>query len=127
MPAHLPAPAPEERTAIRRAARKVQLPLISGKGSVLILVLCFAAAAAGVFLAGFTLHFPMWIDFEIMLALWWVVWAIALARILYLGQRINDDFSYRPPRSWFWSRGGDIGWGTADGIGYVAWDLEGCA
>jgi hypothetical protein len=120
----VPPPAPEETTALRRAARKLQLPLVSGKGSALVLFLCFLGAAAGVLLAGFTLHLPAWIDVEIMLALWWVVWIVALARLLFRGERVSHDFNYGGPRGWFRAprQSADWNWG-----GPVFVDLEGCA
>ena len=38
--------------------------LVSGSGSVVVLVLCFVLSAAAVFLVGWTAHWPLWVDFE---------------------------------------------------------------
>src|SRR5438094_7295486 len=108
----VPPPAPEEQTAIRRAVKKAKLPLVSGSGSVVVLVLCFVLSAAAVFAVGWTAHWPLWIDFEVMLLLWWLAWILMLGRLLYLGAQVRDDPSVRgvQPRNWFWSSG-DGGWG----------------
>ena len=81
MPPLLPPPSPEEQTAIRRAVQKAKLPLVSGSGSVVVLVLCFVLSAAAVFLVGWTVHWPLWVDFEIMLLLWWLVWIVTLGLV----------------------------------------------
>src|SRR5947209_2498027 len=117
MPPFLPPPDPEEQTAIRRAVIKAKLPLVSGSGSVVVLVLCFVLSADAVFLVGWTVHWPLWVDFEIMLLLWWLVWIVTLGRLLYLGVHVSDEPALRgvQPRNWLWS-GGDGGWGGDVGV-----------
>lgn len=127
----------------RSWTKRVRLPLVSGKTSVLVLVLCFAMT--GVLVVPVAGRFPAWIDFEIVLALWWVVWAVTLARYLYTGQRIDDDHTLNPPRLWFFSSkttdkshekkqtgqsksssssSSGSGWNLLDGFDL---DFEGCA
>ena len=87
----VPPPAPDEQTAIRRAIKKIQLPLVSGATSAVVLFACLLVAGTVVFLVGMGLHLPPWIRFELVMAAWWLVWIIALARVLYHGVRVSDD------------------------------------
>jgi len=80
------------------SSESVRLPVVSGKASAAILVACLALTAVLIIpLAG---HFSTWIDFEIVLVGWWLVWVIALAILLYRGSRISDDHAHRGPRDW---------------------------
>jgi hypothetical protein len=45
-------------------------------------------------------HFPPWIDFEIVLGGWWLVWVVALTTLLYRGSRVSDDHVLKGPRDW---------------------------
>jgi hypothetical protein len=47
------------------------------------------------------LRLPRWIEFEIVLAVWWVVWFGALTGFLYNGFRVADDHALVQPRNWF--------------------------
>src|SRR5438552_5512143 len=119
----------------RRAAlaRGVRLPLVSGKTSAAVLLACFALTSLIIFpLKGWL---PLWVDVEILLGVWWVVWMAALAHFLHSGRRITDDHAMGAPRNWLsiFSRGktsssqssSDGGWWWLD-FGDVA-DIEGCA
>jgi hypothetical protein len=104
----IPPPAPEEQTAIRRVIRKiekvrhkVQLPLVSGAASAVVLFVCLLIAGGLVFLIGMGLHLAPWVRFELVMAVWWLVWTVALARVLYQGVRVSDDLQPHQPRSWF--------------------------
>jgi hypothetical protein len=79
-------------------ARRVRLPRLSGKASAAWLVICFALTAV---LIPMALRLPRWVKFEIVLAAWWAIWLVVLARLLYTGQRVMDDHQMRPPRNWF--------------------------
>jgi hypothetical protein len=126
MATHVPPPAPDEQTVIRRFAQKAKLPLVSGKSSVIALIVCFLLAGGAVFAVGWTVHLPMWIDFELMLLMWWAVWLVALGRLLYAGVRISDDGSNAvAPRRWWGtgsSGGSSGGWGDLGGADFG----EGC-
>jgi hypothetical protein len=95
------APAPRDRFA-RRLVRRARLPRLSGRASVAWLILCLLLPA---FLIPAAVRLPIWIDFEIVLGIWWLVWLLVLARLLYTGQRVTDDHALQAPRSWFGARG----------------------
>jgi hypothetical protein len=46
-------------------------------------------------------RFPPWVDFEFVLAAWWVIWAVALTTLLYRGLSISDDHRVGQTRNWF--------------------------
>ena len=113
-------------------AKRVRLPRLSGKASAAWLAVCFGLTAA---LIPMVLRLPRWVEFEIVLVLWWVIWLAVLTRLLYTGQRVADDHQLREPRSWFssdkpeqkeqkkdpdrsWWDGFSTGWfvGDADGV-----------
>jgi hypothetical protein len=79
-------------------AKRVRLPRLSGKASAAWLAVCFALTAV---LIPMALRLPRWVEFEIVLALWWVIWLAVLTRLLYTGQRVADDHQLREPRNWF--------------------------
>jgi hypothetical protein len=68
-------------------------------------------------------RFPPWVDFEIVLAAWWVIWAVALSTLLYRGLSISDDHRLGQASNWFAglfgprpmheSRGDSWGWWPA--------------
>jgi hypothetical protein len=86
-----------QRRLIRRA------PPLSGRLTALALMLCFVFTALA---APFAMHLPKWLEAEIVLGVWWVVWAIALSVILYRGTRVSDDHRFSPSISL-----GDLGGG----------------
>ncbi|MFO0930157.1 MAG: hypothetical protein U0736_24550 [Gemmataceae bacterium] len=119
-----PAPRPK-RTLLRR----VRLPRLSGKVSAFWLVCCFALTAA---LIPMALHLPRWVEFEIVLAAWWVIWLIVLTWLLYTRQRVTDDHTLREPRNWLsgmgevnplanYPSGNPYYWGSFDVV-----EAEGC-
>jgi len=79
-------------------AKRVRLPRLSGKASAAWLVVCFGLTAV---LIPMVFRLPRWVEFEIVLALWWAVWLAVLTRLLYTGQRVADDHQMREPRNWF--------------------------
>jgi hypothetical protein len=83
-----PEPAPE---------RKVRLARLSGKATAAWLIGFLALIAL---LIPTVVRLPLWIDFEIVLASWWLVWLIVLARLLYTGQRVTADHQLGEPRNW---------------------------
>jgi hypothetical protein len=85
---------------VRRAslAQRVRLPRLSGKASAVWLVVCFVLTAA---LIPMALRLPHWVEFEIVLAVWWAIWLAVLSRFLYTGQRVTDDHEMHEPRFWF--------------------------
>jgi hypothetical protein len=79
-------------------AKRIRLPRLSGKASAAWLVICFVLTAV---LIPIALRLPQWVEFEIVLAVWWAIWLAVLARLLYTGQRVADDHQMREPRNWF--------------------------
>jgi hypothetical protein len=79
-------------------ARTARLPRLSGKASAAWLLVCFLLTGL---LIPAVVRLPLWIDFEIVLAAWWLVWLVVLASLLYKGQRVADDHQMREPRNWF--------------------------
>jgi hypothetical protein len=132
-------PSENPRSRKRALTRSVRLPMVSGKASALVLAACLLLTAGCIIPMAWGL--PRWIDFEIVLAAWWVIWAAALARLLYGGHRISDDHVLAEPRNWFravfggsgdkkkksggGSSGGSSGWSLLDGLGGAA-EFEGC-
>ena len=105
---------------------------LSGKASALGLVLCFAATAI---LIPMALRLPPWIEYEIVLAVWWAIWLLVLTGFLYWGRRISDDHRLGEPRNWFAlsksqpaspRRESNSGWWDGFFWGSVAFDAEGC-
>jgi hypothetical protein len=89
---------PPETRNRRLIPRVVRLPRLSGKASAAWLIVCFVLTAA---LIPRVLRLPLWIDFEIVLAVWWAVWLLLLTRLLYVGQRVTHDLTLKEPRWWF--------------------------
>jgi hypothetical protein len=104
------------------------LPRLSGKASAAWLVVCFALTA--VFIP-MVLRLPRWVKFEIVLAIWWVIWLTVLTRVLYTGQQVADDHQMQAPRGWFSSRPSSLGERSgADSAWWFAFwplDIEGAA
>lgn len=86
------------RRPIRPASGALRLPLASGKFSAAVLALCLLVAA--VVVLPLARRFPPWVDVEIVLAAWWVVWAVALAVLLYRGRAVSDDYRLGQARNW---------------------------
>lgn len=91
-------PTSPEATARPSLANRVRLPRLSGKASAVWLVICFVLTAV---LIPLVLRLPRWIEFEIVVGVWWVIWFAVLATILYRGQRVTDDHQFGQPRKWF--------------------------
>src|ERR1051325_8725191 len=83
-----PSPPPEPRFRLAR---------LSGKTTAAWLVLIFLLTGL---LIPFTVKLDPWLDAEIVLGIWWLIWMIVLARLLYVGQRIADDHQLGAPRNW---------------------------
>jgi hypothetical protein len=78
--------------------RPTRLRRLSGKAAAAWLVVCLGLTAV---LIPMVLRLPIWIDFEIVLAVWWVVWLGVLTAFLYSGSRVADDHALQQPRNWF--------------------------
>ena len=63
-------------------------PLISRKPLVLVMLVCLALSGI---LIPVGAHLPRWIEAEIVLAAWWVIWVGMLTYLLYQGHVVDDD------------------------------------
>jgi hypothetical protein len=81
----------------RRLVRAVKIPTLSGKASAAVLIACFLFTAL---LIPLVLRKNLWIDAEIVVGFWWLIWIVALTAILYHGHHVTDDHSMAQPRSW---------------------------
>lgn len=90
---------------------------VSGKWSAAILVLCLAVSAV---LLPVAAHLPRWVEFELVLGAWWVVWAIAVAWFLYRGCDVADDMAGPSSPSF-----GGLDLSGLDNAGCLALDLGG--
>jgi len=68
--------------------QRYALSAVSGKWSAALLVLCFAVAGI---LLPVAAHLPRWVEFELVLGAWWVIWVIGIAALLYRGGHVSDD------------------------------------
>jgi hypothetical protein len=75
-----------------------RLRRLSGKAAAAWLVVCLGLTAV---LIPMALRLPLWIDFEIVLGVWWVVWFAVLSVFLHRGLRVADDHALGQPRNWF--------------------------
>lgn len=82
----------------RRLTMTVKLPMLSGKASALVLVACLVLTAV---LIPMALKLAPWIEYIIVLAVWWLLWAVMLTAILYQRKRVSHDYQWREPRKWF--------------------------
>lgn len=74
---------------------------LSGKAASFGLIMAFLITAI---LIPRVLRLPAWIDYEIVLCVWWGIWLAVLTTLLYHGKRVADDHQLPPPRNWLnWS------------------------
>jgi hypothetical protein len=110
--------------------RRVKLPVVSGKATAAVIVACLVVAGLIVFPLTTYFQFPTWVRVEIFLGVWWVVWVIALCRLLYSGRRLSDDHVMGKPRdwvSWMFGKGSSGSSSSGSSWWYVPIDAEGCA
>jgi hypothetical protein len=96
-------------------------PSISGKLTALLLVACLAVAAIVLPLAA---HMPRWIEFELVLGVWWVVWWIVLGWVLFHRMEVEDD-AEMPRGGWLRDHIGDSALNGCGDYGGCS-DAEGC-
>jgi hypothetical protein len=115
------APDTQSRQTSPSRRRRLRLPVVSGKWTVVWLLCCFLFTGA---LIPLVMRLPKWVEFELVIAIWWVLWAIILTKLLYRGEQVIDDFQRKEARSWFNTKDHDLS--GCDGCGHGA-DVEGCA
>jgi hypothetical protein len=87
----------DPQTPLTPPERNVRLARLSGKATAAWLIFFLILIAL---LIPAVLRLDLWIDFEIVVAAWWLVWLAVLARLLYTGQRITADHQLPEPRNW---------------------------
>jgi hypothetical protein len=87
-------------------------------------MVCFALTAA---LIPMAVRLPLWIDFEIILAVWWLIWVAVLTRLLYLGRIVRDDHRLGEPRQWFDEDSRPSASGLASSwLWFTPFEIDGC-
>jgi hypothetical protein len=104
------------RTRLRRLARAVAPPL-SGRATVLVVALALALPAIAL---PFSLGLPRWIEAELVLAAWWLIWVATLSTLLFKGFRLSHDFVLAPRRWRFDPSPSGDGSAAAAGCGDVS-------
>jgi hypothetical protein len=114
----------------RARARRVVLaasPRVSGAATALIVGLSLVGAAV---LLPASVHWPRWVEAEVVLAAWWLIVGTTLVVLLYRGFRLKDDWVYFAP--WETPPGSTEGGGRAKatkpkgGGGCSPSGLDGC-
>lgn len=77
------APPPEAITPVPHRA--------SSRGTTIVVVACLAFTAAVV---PFSLHRSRWVEIEMVLVAWWLVWAIVLSYVARRGAAFADDHTF---------------------------------
>jgi hypothetical protein len=126
-----------KRMGLKPLRTALKLPMVSGRSSALVLVLCLVMTAAIV--VPLARKMPPWIEAELVVAGWWIVWAVALSLLLHRGWRVSDDHEWSAPRNWLaWgsksssqSSGASAGDGCLSALDIPTFDLgvgsaEGC-
>ncbi|MCE9530282.1 MAG: hypothetical protein K8T89_03980, partial [Planctomycetes bacterium] len=111
-------PEPSKRPPLKE---RLRLPHVSGFWTVLWLLACFVLTGI---LLPLVLKLQPWIEFEIVVGIWWLLWSMILTKLLYKGEHIADDHRLKKPKDWFGLDGSSgSNWdGCAGGA-----DFEGCA
>src|SRR5437879_3200158 len=95
-----PLPESPEHASTDTWIGRVRFPAVSGKASAVLLIFCLVLTGLIVVPMAKYFEVPTWIRFEILVGIWWIVWAIVLSRLLYSGRRISDDHALASPRNW---------------------------
>jgi hypothetical protein len=119
---------PEDRgghpyqAGLRRMARIVAPPL-SGRAAALVMGLCLGVTAAAIPMA---MDLPRWIEYELALGTWWLLWTVALTTLLYRGWRLSDDLVLRAPRLPFSNPGDRTAGAAAKSTSEGGFRAQGC-
>ena len=100
-------------------------PKVSRKPIVLIVALCFLLSGV---LIPVSLHLNRWVEVELVLAVWWLVWIVVMSWLLYEGHAVDDDIHVP------WTKGrlaktsaGEAGGCVADaGCSHGCFPMDGC-
>jgi len=116
-------PVANRLAAMADVGGRARLPGVSGRWSAIFLLVLFVAVAVVLPLA---LHRSAWVEAEIVVAAWFVIWTAILTWLGYSGRTVDDDWGgFHRPRRLFGRGGGSSGGGSlpTDALPYV--DLSG--
>ena len=117
-------PRPNRLSGLRNAGARARLPGVSGRWSAVLLLVLFIAVAVVLPLA---LHRSAWVEAEIVVGAWFLIWTAVLAWLGYTGRSVDEDWgTFHPPRRLIGrgkSSGPDIGSSVVSSMPYV--DLSG--
>lgn len=82
----------------RKLLEKAKLPMLSGLATAMVVVGLLAVTAI---LVPVLFGQPTWIEAEIVLAMWWLIWIGVLTYLLYHGHQVSHDHELHKPRSWW--------------------------
>jgi hypothetical protein len=89
-------PRPNRLSGMLSAGARARLPGVSGRWSALVLLVLFIAVAVVLPLA---LHRSAWVEAEIVIGAWFLIWTAVLAWLGYAGRTVDEDWGqFRPPR-----------------------------
>ena len=95
-PADQVRPRPNRLSGILSTGARARLPGVSGRWSALFLLILFLAVAVVLPLA---LHRSAWVEAEIVIGSWFLIWTAVLAWLGYSGRTVDEDWGqFRPPR-----------------------------
>ncbi len=77
------------RGALRRSARRLAPPV---SGVTAVLIVAAALTVTGLVVPA-SLHLSWWVELELVVAAWWLVWTTILTVLLYRGWRVAEDRS----------------------------------
>jgi len=92
--------APEQSPAGPRPVR------VSGRATAACVVGCLLVTAL---LIPALLRLPTWVEYEVVLCVWWAVWLATLTWLLYTRKRLTDDHRLGSPRRWFGAPKSSVG------------------
>jgi hypothetical protein len=105
-------PRPNRLSGMLDAGARARLPGVSGRWSAVLLLVLFLAVAVVLPLA---LHRSAWVEAEIVIGAWFLIWTAVLAWLGFAGRTVDEDWgTFRRPRRLF-GRGGNAGGGGTDG------------
>ncbi len=112
-------PVANRLAAMADVGGRARLPGVSGRWSAIFLLVLFVAVAVVLPLA---LHRAAWVEAEIVVAAWFLIWTAVLTSLGYSGRTVEEDWSgfHRPRRLFGRGGGGSL---PTDALPYV--DLGG--
>jgi hypothetical protein len=97
-------PVANRLAAMADVGGRARLPGVSGRWSAILLLVLFVAAAIILPLA---LHRSAWVEAEIVVAAWFVIWTAVLTWLGYSGRAVDEDWGgFQRPRRLFGREGG---------------------